>query len=588
MKRSEVKEQYKWDLSRIFKDADEFEKAFKEVGEEVKAFCKYKGKLNDRSVLLNALKDSSKFEQKLESVYVYSSMKMHENTGDNKGQTLAARGEMLIGTVSAETSWMNPELSEIAPETLLKWAAEPDFKDYSYMLREVVRNKKHILSKEEERIIALARDSVTGYEEVFNMIDNVEVPLGEIEVDGKMQKLTHGSYSVFLNNPDQSVRKKAFDKLYGAYYSLVNTIAAAYSGNVKGTVFTARARGYEDCLSMALDGDNIPKEVYTNLIEAVGAGTPALHDYIRLRKKVLGIDLHMYDLMIPIVKGFKMEMEYEDAYALVVKALAPMGKEYTDLLEMAYKSRWIDVYETENKRSGAYSWGSYRTNYVLLNYQKTTHDVFTIAHEMGHCLHSYFSDRAQTYPCAQYNIFVAEVASTVNEVLLLKYLIKNSKDDEQRRFLYSYYLDMFRTTLFRQTMFSEFEYISHGMAERNEPLTKDVLSEKYLELNKKYYGDGVIHDDQIQDEWSRIPHFYRDFYVYKYSTGITSAVNIANAILTEGAPAVDRYKKFLSSGGTDSPYEILKISGVDLKKKDAFNFAIKEFDASLKELKKLF
>ena len=375
--------------------------------------------------------------------------------------------------------------------------------------------------------------------------------------------------------------------MYGAVKSLINTIASNYTGNVKKDNFYARARGFKSPLEQALYGGDIPSEVYDNLIEYVGKNLSVVHDYVRYRKEQLGGELNMYDMYVSLVDDADLSLDFEDAFELVKKGLKPLGDDYARLLERARSERWMDVYETDNKRSGAYQSGCYGVHpFVLLNYSRTAHDVFTIAHELGHAMHTNYSNSALPYSQAGYAIFVAEVASTVNEVLLLKYLLATTTDKKMKKFLLSYYLDMFRTTLFRQTMFAEFEKNAHDMDLKGEPLTPESLSDMYYELNKKYYGDGVNHNDEIRYEWARIPHFYTAFYVYKYATGITSAVNIANGILKD-AKNVERYKKFLSAGGTDSPYEILKIAGVDLKTATPYENAMREFKETLAELKKL-
>ncbi|MBQ9710483.1 MAG: oligoendopeptidase F, partial [Clostridia bacterium] len=441
-----------------------------------------------------------------------------------------------------------------------------------------------------EQLLALGGRVYGGFKEIFGMLDNADMTFGEIEVDGEKVKLSHGMYSVLLANKDQKVREAAFKTYYKSYISHINTLAQIYIGNVNKDIFISKARKHEGCLAAALSNEDVDVAVYNNLLEAVEKGLPIMHDYVRARKQTLGVDeLHMYDLHVPIVEGAELKLDFEKAYDLVKEGLAPLGKDYVALLERAKAERWIDVEETVGKRSGAYSIGVYGLNhpFVLLNYQQTTHDVFTIAHELGHAMHTYHSNKAQPQAKADYKIFVAEVASTVNEVLLLKHILKTCTDVKLKKYLLSYYMDMIRTTLFRQTMFAEFEYIAHSQAESGNPLTKDNMNATYMELNKKYYGDGVIHDDEIAYEWARIPHFYRAFYVYKYATGIISAISIAERIYSEGEPAVKDYFKFLSSGGSNSPVELLKLAGVDLTKKTAFEAAMKSFKSTLEEFNKL-
>ena len=398
--------------------------------------------------------------------------------------------------------------------------------------------------------------------------------------------VTHGTYGVLLQSDDRKVRKEAFQKYYAAFKGLINSITSVYAGNVNKNVFLSKARKYESCLDRALSAEDVKPVVYENLLKAVNSALPSLHRYVRDKKKDLGLKtMHMYEMYVPTVKEAELQLDYEDAFKLVKEGLKPLGEEYGKLLQEAHDGGWIDVEETDGKRSGAYSIGVYglRHPYVLLNYKKTTNNVFTIAHELGHALHTYHSNKYQPQAKADYRIFVAEVASTVNEVLLLKYLLKNSDDKKLKKYLLSYYTDMIKSTLFRQTQFAEFEYAAHTMAEEGKPLTKDALNEVYYNLNKKYYGRSVVSDDEIAYEWARIPHFYNAFYVYKYATGITSAITIAERIYAEGEKAVKDYFKFLSSGGSDSPVELLKLAGVDLTKKEPFKKAMESFKLALDE-----
>lgn len=591
MKRSEVKENYKWKLEDIFATDEEWEKVHKEVQGEIKQILSYKGKLANAKNLLACLTYIDGVSIKFEKLYCYARMRRDENSVLDKYVAMCDRIDATATALFTATSFVNPELSKTSEEYLDELIKKQEFAPYAYMLSEVKRSKKHILSEKEEKILALAGNATGSYRDVFEKIDYIDLPLPKIkDENGKKVQLTQGLYSYFLQSSDPVVRKHAFDALYKAYYGLINTITATYAGHVKADNFYAETRGYKSALEKALFEDNVPEGVYENLLDAVSENLSTVHDYVALRKKALGQEkLHMYDMYVSIVPDAERQMDFDEAFELVVEGLKPLGEEYHDLLIRAKEERWMDVYETENKRTGAYSWGSYGTHpYVLLNHSNTMHDTFTIAHELGHAMHSYYSDGAQPYSTAQYSIFVAEVASTVNEVLLLKYMIANAKSKEEKKYLLTYYLDMFRTTLFRQTMFAEFEKISHSMAAKGMPLTPKSLSDKYYKLNKKYYGKAVTHDNLIRYEWARIPHFYTAFYVYKYATGITSAVNIASDILKEGAPAVERYKKFLQSGGSNSPYELLKIANVDLMTKAPFEKAMGEFRETLEQLKKEF
>lgn len=588
MKRSEVDKKDLWALEDVYASDDLWEKDYKELDKSVAFPAAYKGKLANKAKLLELLKKSDEIEIKLEKLYSYAKMRLDQDSSDNFYAGLTDRAQSLFVKYSAVTSYINPELCSLDEKYIESLISDPDFADYDYMLKGVLRRKKHTLGENEEKLLSMAQSPLSQFQTAFTKIDNVDVQLGSVKVDGKKVKLTHGTYAQLLQNPDQSVRKAAFTTYYKGYESLLSTLTAVYAGSVKSDVFSATARGYKSCLDAAMFNENVPECVYTNLIESVNENCKYVHDYVAYRKQALGVEkLNMYDMYVPIVEGADMSLPFEEAFELVKKGLSVMGEEYVGLLQKARDERWMDVYETENKRSGAYSWGSYSTKpYVLLNYSATIHDIFTIAHELGHSMHSYYSDSTQPYSKAGYAIFVAEVASTVNEVLLLKYLLSSTDDKKMKKYLLSYYLDMFRTTLFRQTMFAEFEKISHDMEQKGKPLTPKSLSDAYMKLNKKYYGPAVTHNKQIATEWARIPHFYNAFYVYKYATGITSAVNIANSILKDNS-FVARYKKFLSAGGSDSPYEILKIAGVDLATRAPFDFAMKEFKDTLEQLKAL-
>ncbi len=590
MKRSEVNERDIWRTEDIFGSVAEWEKEFSELNKTLPGILQFKGKLGDKYEFLACMEFNSSVCQRLERLYCYAHLKHDENSADETGLGLFSRAQDMYMHYSTYESFVTPELGKRDEVTLSAYMNDPELATYKYMLSEIRRSKKHILSAEEERILALGQTAFSGFTSVFGMINNVDLPFPKVDIDGKKVKLTHGLYAQCLASPNALVRKKAFEGMYKALGSLINTIAANYAASVAKDNFLATARGYKSAVEKSTDNDNVPGEVYTKLVKTVGAHLEPVHRYVALRKKALGADkLHMYDLYTSIVREADLKLPFEQAFELVLKGLAPMGEEYVGLLKTARENRWIDVYETENKRSGAYSMGVTGVHpYVLLNYSSTAHDVFTIAHELGHSMHSYYSDKAQDYVNEDYSIFVAEVASTVNEVLLLKHMLSSEKDPAMRKFLLSYYLDMFRTTLFRQTMFAEFELKSHAMAQEGKPLTVESLSREYLKLNKKYYGPDVVHDKQIRLEWARIPHFYSAFYVYKYATGITSAVNIAHSILTEGESAVKRYKeKFLSAGGSKSPYDILCDVGVDLKTDEPYMVAMDEFAKTLAMLEEL-
>ena len=594
MKRNEIADRYKWDLSAIVESDGAWEGLFAEVKKGIPALAAFDGRLAEKTELLKCLKLRDEYMLKVERLYVYARMKKDQDVKDGKYKGLEDRAGTLSNDFSAAVSYIAPQLSALSKEYLEALIKDKAFADYDYYLSEILREKEHILGDEAEKVLAMAGDFAGGFQDIFGMIDNAEVPFKKVDGgNGQKVKLTHGLYSVLLQNPDVKIRAGAFKANYNAYKSLINTIASTYAGSVKKDAFYTKARKYKSSVAAALQSDDIPERVYENLINAVHENLKPVHEYVAYRAKTLGGKIHMYDMYVPLVENADIKLPYEEACALVKEGLRPLGDEYQKLLDAAYTGGWIDVYETENKRSGAYSWGAYGSHpYVLLNYQQTTHDVFTIAHELGHAMHSYYSDKNQSYAKAGYRIFAAEVASTVNEVLLLKHLLKkccrtDSNNSALKKYLLTYYLDMFRTTLFRQTMFAEFEMISHAMAENGEPLTEETLSDAYYKLNKKYYGKSVIHDRLIRYEWARIPHFYTGFYVYKYATGLTSAVCIAEDILKNGAPAVERYMRFLKAGGHKSPYEILKDAGADLSDPAVYSAAMKSFSGALQELKEL-
>lgn len=588
MKRSEVATEYKWDLESIYATDEEWEKEFAQVKSQVEEISKFKGTLNSVEKVKELFTFSDALDITLSRLYSYAHMRKDENSALAKYVGMKDRIAQTYSAFASASSFISPELTSKSEEFLTSLAKAKELADYDYILGELIRLKKHVLSEKEEKLLSMASVPLSSFSDIFGMADNVDLPLGEIEVDGEKITLTHGKYSTCLQHKDQSVRKNAFETYYGSFEKLINIICSTYAGSVKKDNFYARAKGYENCLEMKMYNENVPTEVYNNLLASVNKYLPTLHKYVALRKKMLSLDtLNMYDMYVPIANA-EISVEFDEAFNIVKNGLKPLGEEYAHLLQTAKDERWMDVYETENKRSGAYSSGSYGTKpFVLLNYSKTTHDVFTIAHELGHSIHSYYSEKNQPFAKSNYEIFVAEVASTVNEVLLLKDMIAKAEDKELKKFLLAYYLDMFRTTLFRQTMFAEFEKFAHDSDDNGEALTKEYLSEKYLELNKKYYGDAVVHNEQIAIEWARIPHFYTSFYVYKYATGITSAVTIANNILTKKG-YVETYKKFLSSGSSASPYDILKNAGVDLKEEEPFKVAMQEFENTLALLEELY
>ncbi len=587
--RQDVALNLKWKLDDIFTSIDEWNSTYAEV-DGMLDFAKYEGKLGEPEALLECLKDINKAVYKLSHLAVYAFMWHDEDTKNGEASALLSRVDLLEMKFGAAIAFVNPELTSLPTEYLESLEKDERFADYDYTIRQTIKNKPHVLSKEIEAMLSQESTIFGGFQKIFGMIDNADFPYPTIKVDGEKTEVTHGMYGVLLHHPDRRIRREAFRAYYKAYIGLINTITAAYTGNVEKDVFLARTRKYGSALEMSMSREDVDVKVYKNLLKSVKKGLPLLHRYYRDKKKLMGLkQMHMYDVYVSPVEDAELKLDYEDAFKVVKEGLLPLGERYQELLQEAHDNRWIDVEETDGKRSGAYSSSVYglKHPYVLLNYQKTTGDVFTIAHELGHAMHSYFSERNQPQEKADYTLFVAEVASTVNEVLLLKYLMKTTTDEKLKKYLLSYYMDMLKGTLFRQTQFAEFEFIAHDMCEKGEPLTKDALCKVYHDLNKKYYGRSVVSDDEIAYEWARIPHFYRAFYVYKYATGIITAVSIAERIYNEGQTAVDDYFKFLSSGGSNSPVELLKLAGVDLTKMDAFDSCMASFKAALEEFEAL-
>ena len=588
-KRSEIPEKYKWNLGDIFESPEAWEKAFVEMSEEYKKLTAYQGKLGERDTLLEFMKLSDQIDLKFEKLYGYAHMDYDTDVQDSEKQSRYFRVYGLLTKYSEALAFVSPELSSLPDDQLKALIADPDFSDYDVQLANLLKGKAHILSQSEEKLLAGVGGFSEQFHEVFNRLDNGDIKFDKITVDGKEVQLGHGTYSMCLQHKDQAVRKLAFETYYKAYIEKINTLAGLYEGSVKSDCFFAKAKNFGSAMERALFYEQVDKAVYDNLINCMHSSFEPLHRYIALRKKLMGVEtLNMYDLYVSIFEDADISCEYEEACELVMKGLAPLGEDYLAVVKEAFDNRWIDVHETPTKRSGAYSSGVSGVHpYMLLNYQKTTHDIFTIAHEMGHSMHTYYSGKAQPFAKEGYKIFVAEVASTCNEVLLLKYLLATEKDANVKKYLLQYYLDMLRTTMYRQAMFAEFEQISHALYESGQPLTADLMCQKYLELNKMYYGEAVHHNDEIKYEWARIPHFYRAFYVYKYATGIISAVCIAEKILKEGAPAVESYKKFLSLGGSMDPVSELKVAGVDLTTQEPFDIVKQSFQDTLSELEEL-
>jgi oligoendopeptidase F len=591
-KREDIEAAYKWKLEDIYANDSAWEEDFKNVRLLSAKLADYKGKLSDSpEKLLDCLKKCDAMFSLNDKLFVYARMRRDEDNANSKYQALSDRGMGLSTEVYAAASFIVPEITSMKEEVLNSFIeGNNELKTYKQYFLDIMRQKPHILSDREEELLALSSEIAHASSDVFTMFNNADIRFPYIKDEkGEEVELTKGRYSKFLESRDRRVREDAFHALYKSYFSMRNTLASTLNNNIKKDRFYAVVRKYESSRSSSLDSDNIPDNVYDSLIETIEKNLPLLQRYLNLRKKALKLDeLHMYDLYVPIVEEPEKIIKFEDALEIVTEGLRPMGESYIKDLQHAFGSGWIDVYENEGKTSGAYSWGTHLTHpYVLLNYQGTINDVFTIAHEMGHAMHSYYTNRTQPYIYSEYKIFVAEVASTVNESLLMRYMLENTRDKNEKAYLLNHYLEEFRGTIVRQTMFAEFEKAVHGCADKGEALTADEFCKIYRQLNEKYFGQAVTVDKEIDMEWSRIPHFYNSFYVYKYATGMSAAASLSKQILTEGRPAVERYKGFLSSGGSDYPLELLKKAGVDLSTPKPIEDAMDVFKSVLDELEEL-
>lgn len=590
LKRSEVPAENRWKLEDMFASQKQWDGEYEDAKKLIKEAANFQGKLSDPDSLKACFELDDKLSLLTERLYVYAHMRQDEDTAAPEYQALSQKAKKLSVEAGEALSFVTPEILSLPVEKLDEFIADPELKDYTFTLTEMKREKAHVLSKEEEALLAQVGTLAQAPQSIFGMLNNADLKFPKIKnEEGKEVELTHGSYIQFLESPNREVRKAAFKAVYDTYSKQKNTIAATLSANVNKNVFYSRVRKYPSVLEMSLYGDNIPKEVYTNLIETIHESLPLMHRYMKLRQKLMGVDeLHMYDLFAPLVDEYKLDITFEEAKKTTLEGLKPLGEDYLKVLQEGYNNGWIDVYENENKRTGAYSWGAYGTHpYVLLNHNDNLNSMFTLAHEMGHALHSYYSDNALKYRDAQYTIFLAEVASTTNEALLMDYLLKKSTDPKEKMYLLTYYADQFRTTVFRQTMFAEFEKIVHARAEEGESLTPQDLSAIYYDLNVKYYGKDMVVDKDIEMEWARIPHFYNSFYVYKYATGFSAATSFSKQILEEGQPAVDRYLGFLKSGGSDYSINILKKAGVDMSSPEPIREAMSVFESVIEQMEQL-
>lgn len=590
MERNQIENKYKWSIDEMYSDSQAIETDIQKIKELIGECKKFKGILDDsKENLYEALNLSEQASRILQNLYVYTHMKSHEDTRINKNQADATKTDMLSTELSMATSYMVPEIIAMDSNKLEEYLKDDKLSHYKKHIDDILRLKPHTLNEREEELLAAVSDLSGVPENVYDMLSFADLQFPEIEdEEGKKVRVTHSNFSLFLKSKNQRVRKDAFEALYSIYNQYKNTFASTLYGGIKSEIFYAKTRKYESALQASLFQDDVSVEVYDNLIAAVHENLHTLNEYSELKKKFLGLDkINMYDLYVPLTDNFDMEIPYEKAQEIILEALKPLGEEYLENVKNAFSEGWIDVYGNEGKQGGAYSWGSYDSkSYILMSYKDDLNSLFTLIHEMGHSMHSYYSKNNQPYLYSSYKIFVAEVASTLNELLLINYLLENAKSKEERVYLLNYYLEQFRTTVYRQTMFAEFEKICHSKVENGEPLTAEDFTNIYYDLNKLYYGESCEVNEDIGLEWARIPHFYSNFYVYKYATGFSAASALSKQILEEGEIAVQRYKEFLKSGGSEFPLEQLRKAGVDMEKKESVDKALHVFKDLVDKLEK--
>ncbi|MGM0437914.1 MAG: oligoendopeptidase F [Bacillota bacterium] len=591
-KRTELDDKYKWNLKDIYENIGEWENDYNKVEEILPKIEKFKGKVtNSAEELLELLDILMEAEEIISRLYAYAHMKKDEDTRKQKFQALFNRAQHISNKLENTKAFIKPELLKTPQEKLNKFMKKNDeLKLYEHYLNNIIRQKNHYLSEKEEKILALANDVTQAPENIFSILNNADLEFPLItDEDGNEVRLTHGRFIKFMQSKNRRVRKEAFNSLFDTYDNFINTYATTLNSEIKAHVFRAKARNYNSSIEAALDEDNVSVDVYDNLINVVNNNLDSMHKYVSLRKELLNLDeLHMYDVYAPLIEKVDIDIPYKEAKESIIKALKPLKDNYIKNLEKGFKSGWIDVYENKGKRSGAYSSGCYGVHpYVMLNYSENISDMFTLAHEMGHALHTYYSNKNQPFVYSNYKIFVAEVASTLNESLLIHYLLENFDDIDKRKYLINHYLEQFKGTVFRQTMFAEFERDIHNKVENGEPLTAELLNNIYHKLNKKYFGEKMIIDKKIDREWARIPHFYYNFYVYKYATGFSAAASLSQKIINEGEKAVNKYLDFLKSGNSDYPLNVLRKAGVDMSSPEPITTALGIFGDLVDELEEL-
>jgi len=590
--REEIPEEKTWRLEDIFPSDADWEKEFSQLQEEIPKVEEFKGKLSDSAdELYKLFKFDDEISERLGKLYVYTSMRSDQDTANSHYQEMNARAETLLTLAASKSSFIVPEILEMDDEKIEKYLEEKEeLQFYKKTLKEITAKRPHILSEKEEALIAEVSEPLSSISQTFGMLNNADLTFPTItNENGEEVDMTHGRYHGFMESSDRRVRKEAFKAMFDTYGKFKNTFASTLTGVVKKHNFSAKIRNYDSARQAALDNNHIPETVYDNLVKAVNEKLPLLHRYQKLRKEALNLDeLHMYDIYTPLEQDVDMEISYEKAQEYVLNGLAPLGEDYGNVLKQAFNNRWIDVEENKGKRSGAYSGGAYGTNpYVLMNWQDSIDNVFTLAHELGHSAHSYYTRNYQPYHYGDYSIFIAEVASTTNENLLNDYMLNNLEDEKEKIYLLNHYLETFRGTVFRQTMFAEFEHDIHLRVQNGEALSAEKLTKIYHDLNKKYYGENVVSDEEIGLEWARIPHFYMNYYVYQYATGFSAATALSDQILKEGEPAVERYINYLKAGSSDYPIEVLKKAGVDMTSKEPIIAALDVFEERLNQMEEL-
>ncbi len=588
-KRSEIEAKYKWDLTHIYPTDEAWEEAFGKVLADVDSISAYDGHVAENPKA--AIKAMQEFNDRMMPIIEYAFLQKEADNTDPAAQARKDRSMQLIVAAMTKGSFLEPELQNMPEEELKRLMNDPEMKDFDAMLRRIILAKPHTLPKEQERLIAMMGEVAQAPGNIFSALSDADMKFPPVRMpDGSEQELTEGNYSLFIHSGDRDVRCQAFRNIMNTYEAFGNTIAGTYSASVKKDQFMALSHNYSSAREAAMKPLEIPETVYDSLIEAVHEYLPVLQEYLQLRKKVFGLDeLHLYDLYAPMVSDFRMELPYEKAFDLVLEGLKPMGDDYIEKLKEARDGGWIDVFPSAGKSSGAFSSGGLRDvhPYVLLNHNNNLDSAFTIAHELGHSMHSFYSNTNQPSAKSDYSLFVAEVASTCNEAVMQRYLTDRMTDPKGKAYLLNHLLEQFRTTVFRQTMFAEFEKKSHEMAQQGIPLTKESLSDMYFKLNEQYYGETCFMDPEIASEWMRIPHFYRAFYVYVYATGLCAAITLSEKILTEGESAVQDYRKFLSAGCSVPPIEALKLAGIDMSSPEPVRKALDVFKKTVREMKEV-